>query len=99
MLNELDLNEILLIKLIVQLNILRDEVSFVLNSIEINDKDVFLFFKRLSKSVYGYGLSDINIDYDEKKSLMQFLWELFSGWSFSDGYREGDIVKLMIEKI
>jgi len=30
---------------------------------------------------------------------MKFLWTLFTGWSFGDGYREIDIVKLMIEKI
>ena len=96
---ELDSDKTFLKDLIVQLNILRDEVSFVLNNIKINDKDVFLFFKRLSKIVYGYALSDINIDYDEKKLLMKFLWELFSGWDFSYGYREEDIVKLMIEKI
>lgn len=62
-----------------QLDILRDEVSFVLNNIEINDKNVFLFFKLLSQSVYGYRLRDINLDYDEKRELMSFLWELFAG--------------------
>lgn len=96
---ELDSNKILLKDLLVQLDILRDEVSFVLNNIEINDKNVFLFFKRLSKAVYGYRLRDINIDYNEKKVLMGFLWELFAGWSLADVYRENDIVKLMIEKI
>ena len=96
---ELDINKIFLKNLLVQLNILRDEVSFVLNNIEINDKDVFLFFKRLSKSVYGYVLRDVNMNYNEKNELTGFLWQLFSGWSFSDGYREGDIVKFMIKKI
>ena len=96
---ELDSDKIFLKNILVQLNILRDEVSFVLNNIEINDKDVFLFFKRLSKSVYGYVLRDVNMDYNEKEELTRFLWQLFSGWSFSDGYREGDIVKIMIKEI
>jgi len=97
--NELELNSLLLKDLLMQLDILRDEVSFVLNNIEINDKNVFSFFKLLSQSVYGYRLRDINLDYDEKKVLMSFLWQLFAGWSFADGYREEDIVKLMIEKM
>jgi len=94
-----ELNGILLKDLLVQLDILRDEVSFVLNNVEINDENVFSFFQLLSQSVYGYRLRDINLDYDEKRVLMSFLWELFAGWSFADGYREDDIVKLMIEKI
>lgn len=35
----------------------------------------------------------------DKKSLLRFLWELFTGWSFADGYRKEDIVKLMIKEI
>jgi len=97
--NALELNRILLKDLLMQLDILRDEVSFVLNNIEINDKNVFSFFKLLSQSVYVYKLRDINMDYNEKESLMSLLWNLFAGWSFVGGYREEDIVKLMIEKI
>ena len=85
--------------LLVQLDILSDEASFILNNTEINDENVLSFFKLLSQSVYGYRLRDINLDYDEKRVLMSFLWELFAGWSFVEGYREKDIVKLIIKKI
>ena len=94
-----DLKGILLKDLLVQLDILRDEASFILNNTEIDDENVLSFFKLLSQSVYGYRIEGINMDYDEKKALMNFLWVLFTGWSFGDGYREEDIVKLMIEKI
>ena len=94
-----ELKGILLKDLLVQLDILRDEASFILNNTEIDDENVLSFFKLLSQSVYGYRIEGINMDYDEKKALMNFLWELFAGWSFADGYREEDIVKLIIEKI
>lgn len=94
-----ELNGILLKDLLVQLDILSDEASFILNNTEINDENVLSFFKLLLQSVYGYRIEGINMDYDEKKRLMNFLWELFAGWSFADGYREEDIVKLIIEKI
>ena len=94
-----ELNGTLLKDLLVQLDILSDEASFILNNTEINDENVLSFFKLLSQSVYGYRIEGINMDYDEKKALVNFLWELFAGWGFTDGYREKDIVKLIIEKI
>lgn len=94
-----ELNGTLLKDLLVQLDILSDEASFILNNTEINDENVLSFFKLILQSVYGYRIEGINMDYDEKKALMNFLWELFAGWSFVDGYREEDIVKLIIEKI
>ena len=94
-----ELNGILLKDLLVQLDILRDEVFFMLNNIEINDEKVLSIFKLLSQSVYRYRVKGINMDYDEKKALLRFLWQLFSGWSRVDGYRKEDIIMLMIEKI
>jgi len=94
-----ELNRNTLKNLLVGLDILRDEVFFMLNNIEINDEKVLSLFKLLSQSVYRYRAKGINMDYEEKKALLRFLWQLFSGWSFVDGYRKDDIVMLMIEKI
>jgi len=94
-----ELNGHLLEDLLIELSILRDEVAFILNNTEINDKSVLSFFRLLSQRTYGFMARGINMEYEEKKSLLSFLWELFTGWSFVDGYREEDIVKLMIEKI
>ena len=89
----------LLEDLLIQLSILRDEVAFVLNSTEINEKSVLSFFRLLSQRVYSYKARGINMEYEDKKLLLRFLWELFTGWSFVDGYRKEDIVKLMIKEI
>lgn len=96
---ELDCNKIFLKDILVQLSILRNEVAFMLNNTEINDRNVLLFFKLLSQKVYSHREKGINIEYDEKKALLDFLWQLFTGWSFIEGYREEDIVKIMIQKI
>jgi hypothetical protein len=96
---ELHCNKIFLKGILVQLSILRNEVAFILNNTEINDKNVLSFFKLLSQKVYSHREKGINIEYDEKNALLDFLWQLFTGWSFIDGYREEDIVKIMIQKI
>ena len=89
----------LLEDLLIQLSILRDEVAFVLNNTEINDKSVLSFFRLLSQRVYNFKARGINMEYEDKKSLLRFLWELFTGWSFVDGYPREDIVKLMTKEI
>ena len=94
-----ELNGHLLEDLLIELSILWDEVAFILNNTEINDKSVLSFFRLLSQRVYVFKARGINMEYDEKKALLRFLWELFTGWNFIDGYREEDIVKLMIQKI
>lgn len=91
------LNEILLKDLLVELEIFMNEVAFVLNNVHIDDQNVFSFFKQLSQAVYR--LKNSTLEYDDVKRLLGFLWELFAGWSFIDGYREDDIVKTMIKKI
>lgn len=96
---ELDCNKIFQKDILLQLGILRNEVAFILNNTEINDKYVLSFFKLLSQNVYVYRITDINMEYNERNRLLGFLWELFTGWSFAEGYREEDIVKLMIQKI
>ena len=94
-----ELNGHLLEDLLIELSILWDEVAFILNNTEINDKSVLSFFRLLSQRVYVFKARGINMEYEKKKALLRFLWELFTGWNFIDGYREEDIVKLMIQKI
>lgn len=91
------LNEQLLKDLLVELEILMNEVSYVLNNLSIEDSEIFSFFKRLSQAVYK--LKNTTMEDDDIKQLSRFLWELFAGWSFVNGYREDDIVGVMIEKI
>lgn len=90
-------NEYLRHELIVELSVLRDEVEFVLSSIEIHDEEIFEFFKRLQRIIYRHEHGQFETD--DFKSFMQFFYELFSGWSFITGYAEKDIVQSFIDSI
>jgi len=69
-----ELNGHLLRDLLIELSILRDEVAFILNNTEINDKSVLSFFRLLSQRVYVFKARGISMEYEEKKALLRFLW-------------------------
>ncbi|MGH8564965.1 MAG: hypothetical protein ACREXW_13130 [Gammaproteobacteria bacterium] len=79
------------------LEVLREELLYVLNTIDVHDEEVFAFLKRLAQIIYR--MRDIETEYDDIKQIGGFLWELFAGWSVIDGYRDKDIVQSMIERI
>jgi hypothetical protein len=83
--------------LITQLEILRDEIAFVLASTDINDDEPFEFFKRLSSIIALRRKTSLG--YDGTKNFGNFLWEMFTGFSTVSGYREGDLVADMIKAI
>jgi hypothetical protein len=76
---------------------LRDELMFVLNNTDIPKDEPFEFLKRLSAAMYS--MKPVTLDDDEVKSLARFLWDVFAGWSFVDGYRKEDIIEKMIDAI
>lgn len=84
--------------LLVELEILAQEVSYVLNNIDIQDENAHAFFKRLT--VHLYKLKNCTIyTNDHVKYLGNFIWEILSRWSFIDGQRTNDIVQDMINSI
>ncbi|MDP2168354.1 MAG: hypothetical protein Q8J64_08500 [Thermodesulfovibrionales bacterium] len=91
------LNDRLLKDLLAQLEILSQEIDFFLNNVSLHDEEVFAFLKRLK--IAAYSLKNTSLDYDEIKTLLQFLWELFAGWSFISGYRKNDIFEEMLDKV
>jgi hypothetical protein len=93
--NELD--EYYLRELITRMEILRDEVAFILNNTDIPKDKPFQFLKRLSAAIYS--MKDVTLGYDELKPLARFLWDVFAGWDLIEGYRKEDIVKKMIDAI
>jgi hypothetical protein len=83
--------------LITKMEILRDEISFILNNVDIPDDAPFKFLKRLSAAIFS--MRGTTLDYDSTKSFARFLWSVFAGWDFVTGYRERDIIEEMIEAI
>ncbi len=95
--NAFEQNEIFRKDLFIEMNILRDEVLFVLNNVKIKDENIFQFLKRLSQAVYRSQGS--SIDHEESKVIFQLLWSIFTGWSFVEGYSEEDIFEKMVNEI
>jgi len=92
-LNDFRLRELQLI-----IEIFKDEVGFVLNNVAIEDKAIFSFFKNLRH--LAYKLKNTTDEPDDIKSLMDFISQVFTGWSVIDGCcRENDIIEVMIKKI
>src|SRR5262249_51797733 len=92
-----NLNEYYLVQLQTLMEQLRDELIFVLNNTDIPKDEPFEFLKRLSAAMYS--MKSVTIGYDEIKPLAGFLWDVFAGWDWIEGYRKEDIVKKMIDEI
>ena len=80
-----------------ELRMLNEEIRYVRNNIDIYDEEVFDFLNRLSQIISR--MDATTPDYEDIKSFSRFLWELFSGWSFGEGYRKSDLIKDMIDRI
>jgi hypothetical protein len=83
--------------LILKMEILRDEVTFALNNVDISDEQPFVFLKRLSHALFS--MRNTTLGYDETKSFAGVLWSVFAGWDAVSGYRERDIIEDMIAAI
>jgi hypothetical protein len=94
--NSLNSNESQVVEILVELEILRDEISFVLNKVEIHNEQLLAFFRIFSSTMYR---EERRHPEDDVKSLMQFMWQLFAGWSWMEGYAEKDVVQILIDKI
>ena len=83
--------------LLVSTELLLNEVQYVRNNVNIEDKDVYLFVQNLSEIVYQ--MRHTNPEDDDLKYLERFFWQLLAGWSPMEGYRKIDIVAVMIKNI
>jgi hypothetical protein len=92
-----NLDQYRLNELIARMEILRDEISFILNNVDIPGDDNFAFLKRFSAAIYL--MRSTTLGYDDKKKFGDFLWQLFAGWDWITGYWERDIVQHMIDTI
>lgn len=91
------LDDSLVKRLVVELEILTAEVHYALTVIDIDNEDLFAFLKRLTEILYRY--RNWTADYDDVKQLSGFLWSVYTGWSVIDGYTDKDVIAEMIEAI
>ena len=95
--NGLQDNSYYLKEVIYELQMLNEEIRFVKNNIDIHDEEAFNFFNRLSQIIFR--MESTQPEYDDIKSFCSFLWQLFTGWSFIDGYRDTDLIHSMIVRL
>jgi len=101
-----NLNETSLRELQTSMEIFREELIFILNNTDIQKDEAFEFIKRLSASIYSLNSAMARhdevaplSDFLEATPLFGFLWNVFAGWDWIEGYRKEDIVKKMIDEI
>lgn len=80
-----------------RMDILRQEISFVMHNTDISQEKTFEFLKALSQSMILQ--TNATTEYDSIKSFLGFFWQLLAGWDWVDGYRARDIVEEMTEAI
>jgi len=86
------------VKLIaMEFEILRDELHLTFNAIDIDHPEAFRLLKDLSAVLYR--TKHVSPGYDDEKSLLRFLWTVFSGWSLSGGYTKTDAIAQAIDSI
>ncbi|WP_312381129.1 hypothetical protein [Stutzerimonas balearica] len=84
--NALLANEYYLAEIKYEITILNDELKFLLGSAHVYDEEAFRYFKRVSQVLHRLEL--VKQEYDDIKTLCRYLWSIFTGWSFVDGYKE-----------
>lgn len=91
------LDDALVKRLVVELEILAAEVHYALTVIDIDNEDAFAFLKRLTEILYRH--RNWTADYDDVKQLSGFMWSVYTGWSVIDGYTNKDVIADMIAAI
>jgi hypothetical protein len=84
-------------EIVLNLQMLSKQIEFVLHNYAMDDQKAFDSFKRLELLLMK--LQSMGPGYDESKPLCRFIWEMFAGFSWIEGYRGYDPIGKMIEDI
>ena len=77
-----------------ELYLLRENILFVINNVDISDQEVFTFLRNLS-----HALLSLKDDVGSRPDYQLLLFEMFTGWNPITGVRDRDIIQSMIERI
>lgn len=84
-------------QILLNLELLTSQISFVLHNYPMDDENLFDFFKRLELMLLSLRRSTAG--YDESKPLCNFIYRMFSGWDDIYGYSGYDVIERMIADI
>jgi len=80
-----------------ELEILREEILFLIGNLNIDNEATFSLLKNLATTVYA--MSKVGSDYDEQKAWGRFLWSIYSPCDPKTGKRLKDPVLEILEKL
>lgn len=80
-----------------ELRMLNGEIRFYRSSTNIYNEESFIFFNNLSTILFQ--MESTESEYGDIKPFLGFLWVIFTGWSFIDGYNKSEILQEMISKL
>ncbi|MCQ6261285.1 hypothetical protein MLD55_05010 [Alcanivorax sp. MM125-6] len=89
-------NEFYLREIVYELRMFNEEIKSIRNAVYLGDYEVFNFLNRFSQAIHRYELTQP--EYDDIKSFCGFLWSVFTGWNFVDGYGNRDYIEKMLAK-
>jgi len=81
----------------IELEMLRDELSYIISQIDISEPKILDFFKHLSQ--YVYRMEHFTIGASDTKYLSEFFWQVFANWDIVKGCSDEDIIEVMIARI
>lgn len=84
-------------EIIFHLKILLRSIKMVLDNYRIDNNKTYDFFRNLE--IHLYKIEHNGCGYDESKLLCTFIWEIFAGWDFIEGYINFDKVEKLIKEI
>lgn len=92
----LEANRYYLRDVVHELRMLNDELRFFRSSVQFHDSQVHDFLHQLSKELAR--LENTEPQYDDIKLFCQFLWSIFTGWNWIEGYSKVNIVEDVINR-
>lgn len=85
-------------ELLLEMELIAQEVAYILNNVSIKNREVHSFFKRLNEHIYRLRNAKV-YSYDMVKYIGGFLWEINANWNIVMGYQDHDPVSKMIEAL
>lgn len=80
------------------MQMLADEVNYVLNNLSIDDEAAHTLLKNLNENVYRLQHSGADL-YDQVKHVGGFLWIILARWRMLEGQLEEDVVQNVIDRL
>lgn len=95
--NSLQDSKHLLGDILYQFEIFDQELRYLRSQIDVHDEEASNFIRSTSQIIHR--LKRTENEYEDIKMLMSNLWEIFTGWSWSEGYLKKDIIQTMLQRI